>query len=162
MTARILIIEDRLDNMELMVCLLEAFGYSVLPALSGEAGMKIALRELPDLIICDVHLPNVDGYGVLKYLQSEPALQRIPVIAVTALAMVGDRQKLLNAGFGGYLSKPIEPEAFVPQVEQFIPADLRSSSPRFAMPVSTPKGARPHADANDTLLARKQEESPPC
>lgn len=161
MTARILIIEDHPDNMELMVCLLEAFGYVVLIAMNGETGIKIACSELPDLIICDVHLPNVDGYGVLQHLKGEAGLQNIPVIAVTALAMVGDRQKLLNAGFGGYLSKPIEPEAFVSQVEQFIRADLRSTTGPFVTQVTTPKGVRPHSDDDDMLLSREQDGSAP-
>jgi CheY-like chemotaxis protein len=160
MTARILIIEDHPDNMELMVCLLEAFGYAVLSALSGEAGMKTAFKELPDLIICDVHLPNIDGYGVLAYLKGEPALRSTPVIAVTALAMVGDRQKLLNAGFNGYLSKPIEPEAFVPQVEKFIPASLRASTGHRVTHGTTPTSADAPVPGVDLELRGEQKGTP--
>ena len=141
MTARILIIEDHPDNMELMLCLLNAFGHIVLPAVDGEKGLDIARRELPDLILCDIHLPNMDGYGVLQHLKCEPALRRIPVIAITALAMVGDRQKVLTAGFDGYLGKPIEPELFVGQVEKFMRADLRSAPRTFDPDPAPPERA---------------------
>lgn len=142
MTARILIIEDHPDNMELMLCLLNAFGHIVLPAVDGEKGLDIARRELPDLILCDIHLPKMDGYGVLQHLKCEPALRRIPVIAITALAMVGDRQKVLTAGFDGYLGKPIEPEMFVGQVEQFMRIDLRSAPRTFDPDPAPPERVR--------------------
>lgn len=128
MSARILIIEDNPANIELMVYLLNAFGHTLLQAYNGEEGVEKARKEFPDLIICDIHLPKMDGYGVLQLLKSEAALRCIPVIAVTALAMVGDREKLLDAGFDGYIAKPIEPEAFIGQVEKFMRADLRSLS----------------------------------
>ncbi|SHN31166.1 PAS domain S-box-containing protein/diguanylate cyclase (GGDEF) domain-containing protein [Duganella sacchari] len=120
MSARILIIEDNATNMELMVYLLRAFGYEPLSASDGEAGVAAARRELPDLIICDVHLPKLDGYGVVAALKADPAVRHIPALAVTALAMVGDREKLLEAGFDGYIGKPIEPDTFVSQIESFL------------------------------------------
>jgi len=126
LSARILIIEDNPANMELMSYLLEAFGHTVLSVYNGEEGVEAARNELPDLILCDVHLPKMDGYGVLQQLKSEVALRTIPVIAVTALAMVGDRQKLLAAGFDGYLGKPIEPELFVGQCEKYLASALHS------------------------------------
>jgi diguanylate cyclase (GGDEF)-like protein/PAS domain S-box-containing protein len=119
-SARILIIEDNATNMELMVYLLRAFGYTPLSASDGEAGVAAARRELPDLIICDVHLPKLDGYGVVAALKGDPAVRHIPALAVTALAMVGDREKLLEAGFDGYIGKPIEPDSFVTQIESFL------------------------------------------
>lgn len=119
MSARILIIEDNPTNMELMVYLLRAFGYTPLTASDGEEGVAAAQREQPDLIICDVHLPKLDGYGVVAALKADPATQRIPALAVTALAMVGDRERLLAAGFDGYIGKPIEPDSFVTQIESF-------------------------------------------
>jgi diguanylate cyclase (GGDEF)-like protein/PAS domain S-box-containing protein len=119
-SARILIIEDNATNMELMVYLLRAFGYTPLSASDGEAGVAAARREQPDLIICDVHLPKLDGYGVVAALKGDPAVRHIPALAVTALAMVGDREKLLEAGFDGYIGKPIEPDSFVTQIESFL------------------------------------------
>ncbi|CAN7454472.1 EAL domain-containing protein [Pseudoduganella sp. LjRoot289] len=123
MSARILIIEDNPTNMELMVYLLNAFGYTPLMAHDGEEGVAAARRERPDLIICDVHLPKLDGYGVVAQLKQDPALRPIPTLAVTALAMVGDRERLLAAGFDGYIGKPIEPDTFVAQIESFLPGE---------------------------------------
>ncbi len=124
MSARILIIEDNATNMELMVYLLRAFGYTPITAADGEAGVQAARRELPDLIICDVHLPKLDGYGVVAALKSDPLIRHVPALAVTALAMVGDRERLLAAGFDGYIGKPIEPDTFVTQIESFLPATV--------------------------------------
>jgi two-component system cell cycle response regulator len=141
LSARILIIEDNPANMELMSYLLEAFGHTVLPLYNGEEGVEAARAQLPDLILCDVHLPGMDGYGVLQQLKSEAALRNIPVIAVTALAMVGDRQKLLAAGFDGYLGKPIEPEVFVGQCEQYLDRALHSSVALAAADPASESGA---------------------
>ncbi|MBE3027045.1 sensory box protein/response regulator [Janthinobacterium sp. BJB1] len=121
MSARILIIEDNATNMELMVYLLRAFGYTPLAAYDGEEGVRMARSEVPDLIICDVHLPKLDGYGVVAELKKDPLLRKIPALAVTALAMVGDRERLLEAGFNGYIGKPIEPDLFVAELESFLP-----------------------------------------
>jgi diguanylate cyclase (GGDEF)-like protein/PAS domain S-box-containing protein len=121
-SARILIIEDNPTNMELMVYLLHASGYTVLTAYDGASGVETARETNPDLIICDVHLPKLDGYGVVSVLKNDAALCTVPVLAVTALAMVGDREKLLAVGFDGYIGKPIEPDTFVAQVEAFLPA----------------------------------------
>ncbi|CAM3112471.1 Cyclic di-GMP phosphodiesterase Gmr [Janthinobacterium lividum] len=107
--------------MELMVYLLRAFGYTPLAAYDGEEGVRMARSELPDLIICDVHLPKLDGYGVVAELKKDPQLRNIPALAVTALAMVGDRERLLEAGFNGYIGKPIEPDLFVAELESFLP-----------------------------------------
>jgi CheY-like chemotaxis protein len=126
--ARILVIEDNGTNRALIVYLLKAFGYKTLEAVDGERGLDIARHERPELIVCDVHLPKLDGYGVVDQLKRDVALRDIPVVAVTALAMVGDRNKILSAGFDGYISKPIEPETFVAQVAAFLPPELRSET----------------------------------
>ena len=120
MSVRVLIIEDNATNMELMVYLLKAFGYEPLLASDGEAGIKIARQQTPDLILCDIHLPKLDGYGVIAVLRTDPGLSAVPIIAVTALAMVGDREKLLASGFDGYIEKPIEPETIISQIEAFL------------------------------------------
>ncbi len=117
---RILLIEDNPTNLQLMAYLLTAFGYTVLPAEDGVKGLELVGREAIDLIICDVHLPEMDGYEVAARLKGDPDLRRIPLVAVTAMAMVGDRNKVLAAGFDGYIPKPIEPELFVQQVESFL------------------------------------------
>src|SRR5438067_910127 len=120
--ARILVIEDNPTNLALMSYLLTAYGHEVMTAADGEEGLEVVSRSLPELIISDVQLPKVDGFGVAAQLKSHPALRSIPLLAVTALAMVGDRDKLLVAGFDGYLSKPIDPETFVSTVVAFLSA----------------------------------------
>ena len=124
--ARVMIIEDNLDNLELMRYLLEAFGHVALSACDGESGVAAVARERPDLVLCDIHLPGADGYEVARRLKSDPVLARIPLVAVTALAMVGDRDRVIETGFDGYISKPIEPQRFVSDLESLLPQARRS------------------------------------
>jgi two-component system cell cycle response regulator len=126
---RILLIEDNPTNMELMTFLLESFGHVVLPRTDGAGVIEAVRKERPDIIVCDVQLPTVDGYEVARQLKGDARLSRIPLIAVTAFAMVGDRDKLLGAGFNGYLSKPIDPATFVQQVQEFLPPEQRQERP---------------------------------
>lgn len=125
MSCNILIIEDNQTNMELMVYLLGAFGYDVSTAPDGKEGIETALSQGPDLILCDLEMPRMNGYEVATHLRAQSTLPPIPIIAVTALAMVGDRDKVLACGFDGYISKPIYPETFVDQVEVFLPFHKR-------------------------------------
>jgi two-component system cell cycle response regulator len=134
--ARILIIEDNPANIELMSFLLGAYGHTPLNAADGARGVAAARSELPDLIACDVNLPGMDGFQVLAALKQEPALAAVPVLAVTALAMAGDREKVLAAGFDGYISKPIEPESFVAELEAFL-----AGTPSAAAAAPTPQPA---------------------
>lgn len=116
----VLVIEDNPANLELMVYLLRAFGHTPVAARDGLEGVDKALTARPDVILCDLALPLLDGYGVARRLKNEPALRAIPLIAVTASAMVGDRDKVIAAGFDGYIRKPITPETFVAEVEQYL------------------------------------------
>lgn len=125
MSGRILVIEDNAANLELVRYLLEAANYQVLAATDGEQGIAVAKREIPDLIICDLQMPLLDGFGVLRELRSDALLATISVVAVTAFSMPSDRQEILTAGFNGYISKPIEPEHFVGQIEELLPQALR-------------------------------------
>ena len=118
--ARILIIEDNPANVELMAFLLAAYGHTPVSAPDGARGVAAARAERPDLVACDVNLPGMNGFEVLAVLKAEPQLAGVPVLAVTALAMAGDREKVLAAGFDGYISKPIEPESFVAELEAFL------------------------------------------
>lgn len=119
--ARILIIEDNAVNMQLMVYLLTAFGHSVLEAPDGQSGLALVQAQAPDLILCDLQLPDIHGFEVVRQIKAmEGAAGHTPVVAVTALAMVGDRDQTMTAGFDGYISKPIEPQLFVGQVEGFL------------------------------------------
>lgn len=118
--ARVLVVEDNRANLDLMSYLLRAFGHETLHAGDGEQGLALAHTERPDLIICDIQLPRRDGYALARDLKSRPSLAAIPLIAVTALAMVGDRERVLAAGFDGYIPKPISPETFVRELETFL------------------------------------------
>jgi len=120
MGCRVLVIEDNATNLELMTYLLKAFGHSAWAARDGLAGIERALEIEPDVILCDLALPKLDGYGVARRLKAEPSVQAVPLIAVTASAMVGDRDKVFAAGFDGYIRKPIAPETFVSEVESYL------------------------------------------
>jgi CheY-like chemotaxis protein len=128
MPARILIIEDNKANLDLMAYLLQAFGYVTHSVENAMEGLHYLEGERPDLIICDVQMPQMDGYELARCIKAEPQLRDIPLVAVTALAMMDDRLKTRAAGFDGYLPKPISPETFVKEVEAFLPAALRSAS----------------------------------
>jgi two-component system cell cycle response regulator len=106
-----------------------------LTAGDGSGALDLIRRERPDLVVCDIQIPVLDGLGVARAVKADPDLSSIPLVAVTALAMVGDRDRMLAAGFDGYISKPITPETFVSQVEAYLPHDRR---PRRVSPVTTP------------------------
>lgn len=120
MKARTLVIEDNPVNQELFVCLLRAAGHVAIRTSSGEAGLRAARYEQPNLIVCDVSLPGIDGCEVARQLKLDAVTRSIPVVAVTAHAMGGDRDSALAAGFDGYITKPIDPRTFVGQLEQFL------------------------------------------
>jgi CheY-like chemotaxis protein len=120
MSAVVLVIDDNAANLDLMVYLLRAFRYDAIAAADGEHGVKLARQARPAAILCDVQMPRMDGFEVVRTLKADPLTRAIPVVAVTALAMVGDRDRILAAGFDGYITKPIAPETFVSQVEPFL------------------------------------------
>jgi signal transduction histidine kinase/CheY-like chemotaxis protein len=118
--AKILHVEDNRENRMLVRAVLEAEGYTVIDAEDGLSGIEAAIREEPALILLDVNLPAVDGYEVVAIIKSFPAFATTPVIAVTAYAMEGDRQRTLVAGCDGYIQKPIDVDAFPRQVAEFL------------------------------------------
>ena len=126
MASRILVIEDDPASLDLMVYLLKAFGQEPLVARDGQEALDVAYRARPDLIICDIQLPRLDGYQVASALKGHPALRTIPLIAVTAYAMVGDRDRILGAGFDDYIAKPIVPELFIKQIRSHVDSGLWS------------------------------------
>jgi len=152
MAARILVIEDNPASLELMRYLLRAFGHEPLLAGDGVEGLEAARRLVPDLIICDVQLPRLDGYSLARRLKDDAALHGIPLLAVTAFAMVGDRDKLLLAGFDGYLVKPIVPETFVADVEAFLPAGQRTAAAPPAAAIPTVPAPAPSSVAQHTSI----------
>jgi CheY-like chemotaxis protein len=124
--ACVLLVEDNAANLALMQYLLQASGYKILTATDGREGVVVAQRECPDVILMDLQLPIMNGYEAARLVKEVPALRGVPIIAVTAFAMVGDRDKILARGFDGYIAKPITPERFVSEVEGFIAAELRA------------------------------------
>lgn len=147
---RILIIEDDPASLELMRYLLVCYGYSVLVARRGDEGLEVALRELPDAIICDIQLPGRDGYAIARELHRQPAFAATPLVAVTALAMVGDREHVMSAGFTAYLSKPIDPESFLTRLEQLLGTPRQQADRGPLSAASQPAHALPRA--SHTLL----------
>jgi two-component system, cell cycle response regulator DivK len=111
--ATILIVEDNADNMMLTVMLLQSAGHTVLSAIDAEAGLTLARDGLPDLILMDVHLPGMDGLEATLLLKRDEATRAIPVIALTALAMKGDEERIRAAGCDGYIAKPMRCKEFL-------------------------------------------------
>jgi len=103
----ILVVEDNPANMKLAVFLLEQAGYAVISAVDAEAGLTLARERHPDLILMDIQLPGMDGLAAISLLKSAEATRRIPVIALTALAMKGDEQRIRDAGCDAYIAKPM-------------------------------------------------------
>ena len=121
MSAKILLIEDNEQNRYLATFLLEKRGYNVVSAEDGLKGVELAQKIIPAMILLDIQLPGMDGYAVARTLRRNPALCRIPIVAVTSYAMPGDREKALEAGCTAYIEKPIDPDTFVDSIERFLP-----------------------------------------
>lgn len=117
MKKTILVIEDNEQNLYLVRFILEKNGYAVRAAMDGRTGIDLAAELKPDLILLDIQLPVMDGYAVARHLRSNPQLSNIPIVAVTSHAMVGDRDKAMEAGCNGYIEKPINPDTFMAEVE---------------------------------------------
>ena len=114
--ATVLVIEDNPANMTLTVILLESVGHTVLSASNAEAGLRLARSELPSLILMDIQLPGMDGLQATILLKEDEATRAIPVIAVTAMAMMGDEERIRAAGCDGYIAKPMSYKAFLETV----------------------------------------------
>ncbi|KAF1081727.1 MAG: CheY [Candidatus Rifleibacterium amylolyticum] len=120
MAKTLLIIEDNEQNFYMMRFLLEKKGFKVLGAENGRLGVQMAIEHIPDAILLDIQLPEMDGYAVAAELKKHPELDQVPIIAVTSYAMVGDREHILAAGATGYIEKPINPDTFVDEISQFL------------------------------------------
>jgi CheY-like chemotaxis protein len=129
MKARILLIEDNPANLELARYLLAAAGYEVVLAVHGAQGLELARTERPDLILSDLQMPVMDGYALIAELKRDDACRDIPVVALTAFSMPGDEARVMQAGFDGYLSKPIEPEQFTAQIANILASARPAAGP---------------------------------
>ena len=118
--ARVLIIEDNPDNMELAVFLLESAGHTVLSASDAEAGLALAREQLPNLILMDIQLPGMDGLKATALLKQDDATRNIAVIALSALAMKGDEERILAAGCDGYIAKPMGVRKFQSTIAELL------------------------------------------
>ena len=118
--SKVLLIEDNLMNMELATDLLEAAGYAVLKAERAEVGIAIALAQQPDIILMDIALPGMDGLEATRRIKQDPQTAWIPVVALTASAMLGDDDRARSAGCCGYIAKPIDTRPFAKSVASFI------------------------------------------
>lgn len=117
---KILVAEDNPSNRELFRELLESWGYEVVEAVDGEAAVKAASEINPDAVLLDIQLPLLDGYAVLGRFRQNPKLAHLPVMALTAFAMRGDREKALVSGFNAYHSKPINAQVLKRDIEQLL------------------------------------------
>jgi two-component system cell cycle response regulator DivK len=116
----VLVVEDNLQNLKLATLVLQKAGYAVLSAASGEAGLRIAREERPELVLMDVQMPGMDGLTVTKLLRGSPETAKMKVIALTALAMKGDAERILSAGFDGYLAKPFQYHELIDLVKRHV------------------------------------------
>lgn len=120
---RVLVVEDNDMNMQLVEYLLEEGGYDIVKATSGEEALAIArdsASEAPDLILMDIHLPGMDGLSVVREMKTSVRTARVPILALTAHAMRGDKDRFLEAGCDGYISKPIDVKTFLSSIEQYL------------------------------------------
>jgi len=122
MPRKILVVEDNDMNMQLVEFLLEEGGYDIVKASSGEEALAITRDgdHAPDLILMDIHLPGMDGLSVVRAMKSDLRTSRIPILALTAHAMRGDKDRFLEAGCDGYISKPIDVKTFISSIEQYL------------------------------------------
>jgi len=121
MSRRILVVEDHEDNRRILRDLLGHAGYEMIEAVTGEEGLALAESERPDLILMDIQLPGLDGYETTRRIKANPALSRIPIVAVTSYALSGDDRKALEAGCDAYVTKPFSPRALLAKIREYVP-----------------------------------------
>ncbi len=122
---RVLVVEDNEKNMKLFRDVLQAAGYRTLEATTGAQAVEVTTGEAPDLVLMDIQLPDLDGVEALGRLRADERTAGIPVLALTAQAMEGDRERFLAAGFDGYLSKPVDIAELVSTVRRYCDGDTR-------------------------------------
>jgi two-component system cell cycle response regulator DivK len=119
-TKKILVVDDNQDNRELVIKVLKSKGYQMMEAADGETALEQAIKQKPDLILMDISLPKIDGYEVTRRLKEQETFKAVPIIALTAHAMKGDREKALEAGCDGYIPKPISVRELPDQIQTFL------------------------------------------
>lgn len=125
----VLIAEDNPVNRELLRELLEMRGYAVVETCNGQEAMEQLHKAQPDILLLDLNMPVLDGFGTIEKIRKHPAFRTLPVLAVTAYAMRGDREKILSAGFDGYLSKPIDPTVLHQELRRLLIKETHTQAP---------------------------------
>jgi CheY-like chemotaxis protein len=140
--SKILIAEDNATNRELFRELLESRGYDVVEAGDGSEALRIIEETRPDVVLLDIGMPVLDGFAVVRAIRENPRLATLPVLAVTAYAMQGDRERVLNSGFDGYVSKPINAKSLGEEIARLLQKDAdRDAAPKSAIEPSSKKQA---------------------
>lgn len=121
---KILYVEDNPQNMRLVRKMLKGDMYTMIEAPDGCSGFEIALREQPDIILMDINLPDIDGLEVTNRLRNHPDFHQVPIIALTANAMIGDKERFLEGGCDGYLAKPVSRRELLTAIEDFLAAGV--------------------------------------
>jgi two-component system, cell cycle response regulator DivK len=122
---RILLVEDNVDNFEMVRFLLDRGGYEVLEAHDGSEGLDVARKELPDLVLMDLSMPGVDGWVAARELKADPRTAHIRLVALTAHTLPGDRKHAMEAGFDGYITKPINVKMFSEEIAKILQGNLK-------------------------------------
>jgi CheY-like chemotaxis protein len=126
---KVLIAEDNAVNRELLRELLELRGYTVLEACDGQEALRVVEETQPELLLLDIGMPIVDGFAVIRRIRENPRLAKLRVVAVTAYAMQGDQERILNSGFDGYLSKPVNPSSLVQELDRVLTKRGQAANP---------------------------------
>jgi CheY-like chemotaxis protein len=144
---KILIAEDNAVNRELLRELLETRGYEVLEACDGQEALQMIEQTQPDILLLDIGMPVLDGFGVIRKIRENPCLATMPVLAITAYAMQGDREKIMQSGFNGYLSKPVDARSLAEELKRLLSRRDDRNAPPNETNESLPDG-RARAAAN--------------
>ena len=126
---KVLIAEDNPVNRELLRELLELVGCTVLEACDGQEALRVIEQSQPELLLLDIGMPVMDGFAVIQRIRENPRLAKLPVVAVTAYAMRGDQERILNSGFDGYLSKPVNPSSLAEELDRVLTKSSQAASP---------------------------------
>lgn len=120
MSRKILVADDNTASRELIREVLEMSGYDVIEAVDGQHAVNLARETSPELALVDIQMPRLDGYGVLRELRAMPGLSGLPIVALTAFAMQGDRERALEAGFNGYITKPVDIVSLRQEIQKYL------------------------------------------